>query len=204
MPPTQHERGARFRALHLGEPFIIPNPWDAGSAKVLAALGFEALASTSSGFAFTLGRSDSAAALDEVIGHARALASATDLPLSVDLEHGHGPDPEHAALAITRVAEAGADVIYAPGLRSADEISAVAQATSNPLNVLAGPDLTLAEITRAGGRRVSVGGRLTWVAVSAMASAARAMLEHGDFSALDAPVELERWLGEDDRERESP
>lgn len=262
---TQREKGLDFRSLHEGEPFIIPNPWDAGSASVLAALGFKALATTSSGFAFTLGRPDGAATLDEVIGHAGTLARATDLPLSVDLEDGHGPDPEHAARAIARVAEAGAvggsiedydpqsraiypleqavervvaaceaagrldfpftltaraenhvrgnpdlddtvarlqafegagaDVLFAPGLRDADEIRAVSSSISKPLNVLARPDLSLAEITAAGGRRISVGGRLTWVAVSAMARVARDVLERGDFSALDAPIELEEWLG---------
>ena len=87
---------------------MIPNPWDAGSARVLAALGFKALATTSSGFAFTLGRLDGQATLDEVVEHAAALDQATDLPLSVDLENGYGPDPESAALAILRVAEVGA------------------------------------------------------------------------------------------------
>src|SRR5439155_26389550 len=105
---TQQQRAARFQALHAGEPFVIPNPWDAGSARVLAALGFEALATTSSGFAFTLGRLDGAGTLDEVVRHVEALVDATDLPLSVDLENGYGPEPESAALAIARVAEAGA------------------------------------------------------------------------------------------------
>lgn len=104
----QEQKAAEFRALHAGEAFVIPNPWDAGSARVLAALGFKALASTSSGFAFTLGRLDGSVTLDETIEHAAMLDEATDLPLSVDLENGYGPDPESAALAITRVAEAGA------------------------------------------------------------------------------------------------
>src|SRR5216117_2168652 len=108
MRPTQQEKAARFRALHDGDPFVIPNPWDAGSARVLAALGFEALATTSSGFAFTLGRRDGAVSLDEVVEHTAALDGATELPVSVDLENGYGPDPEHAALAIRRAAEAGA------------------------------------------------------------------------------------------------
>src|SRR5437868_88100 len=91
---TQAEKAEVFRALHAGEPFVIPNPWDAGSARVLAALGFKALATTSSGFAFTLGRLDGEATLDEVVEHAAAIDQATDLPVSVDLEHGYGPDPE--------------------------------------------------------------------------------------------------------------
>ena len=265
MQPTQHKKGGAFQALHEGPAFIIPNPWDAGSAKILAALGFNALASTSSGFAFTLGRLDGSATLDEVVDHARILDRATPLPVSVDLENGHGPDPEDAALAIVRAAEAGAvggsiedydrkgeiygfdhavervaaaceaarrldypfmltaraenhirgnpniddtiarlqayervgaDVLYAPGLRSADEIRAVCEATSKPLNVLARPGLSMSEIVSAGGQRISVGGGLTWVAVSAMVAAAKEMRDLGDFSSLDAPVQLKEWLGD--------
>jgi 2-methylisocitrate lyase-like PEP mutase family enzyme len=260
---TQEEKAATFRELHEREPFIIPNPWDAGSARVLEALGFKALATTSSGFAFTLGRLDGAAGADNVVEHVRALARATSLPVSVDLENGYGPDPEHAASAITRVAEAGAvggtiedydpgghlysrdhaaervaaaseaarrldfpftltaraenhirgnpnledtierlrayeragaDVVYAPGLRDAAEIRAVAEATSKPLNVLAHHGLSMDEIVEAGGRRVSVGGALTWVAVAAMVNAAERMRDAGDFSALAARVQLKEWL----------
>jgi 2-methylisocitrate lyase-like PEP mutase family enzyme len=260
---TQQQKAAAFRALHEGEAFIIPNPWDAGSAKVLAALGFKALASTSSGFAFTLGRLDGGATLDEVVEHTRSLDGATSLPVSVDLENGYGPKPEDAASAVVRVAEAGgvggsiedydpkgeiyaldhavervaaaceaarsldfpftltaraenhirgnpdlddtisrlqayeragADVLYAPGLRNADEIRAVCEATSKPLNVLARPGLSTIEITAAGAQRISVGGGLTWVAVSAMAATAEKMRDLGDFSSLDAPVRLEEWL----------
>ncbi|MFL5909116.1 MAG: isocitrate lyase/phosphoenolpyruvate mutase family protein, partial [Gaiellaceae bacterium] len=102
MQPSQQERGARFRALHEGDAFLIPNPWDAGSARVLEALGFEALATTSSGFAFTLGRRDGEVTLDELAEHVRLLTGATALPVSVDLENGHGPAPEDAANAIVR------------------------------------------------------------------------------------------------------
>src|SRR3954454_796594 len=105
MSLSQQEKGDAFRALHEAEPFVIPNPWDAGSAKVLAGLGFKALATTSSGFAFTLGRPDGAVTLDEVAVHVTALNAATDLPVSVDLENGYGPAPEDAARAITRVAD---------------------------------------------------------------------------------------------------
>jgi 2-methylisocitrate lyase-like PEP mutase family enzyme len=104
----QNGKAAAFRDLHHGEPFVIPNPWDAGSARVLAALGFKALATTSSGFAFTLGRRDGGAALDETVAHVRALTAATDLPVSVDLENGYGPEPDDAASAIGWIAEAGA------------------------------------------------------------------------------------------------
>src|SRR5437588_5090076 len=105
---NQEQKARDFQALHEGEPFLIPNPWDAGSAKVLAGLGFKALATTSSGFAFTLGRLDGGVTLDEVIDHVRLLDRATGLPVSVDLEAGFGPDPEHAARAIERAAGAGA------------------------------------------------------------------------------------------------
>jgi 2-methylisocitrate lyase-like PEP mutase family enzyme len=260
----QEKKAEEFRALHGGEPFVIPNPWDAGSARALAGLGFKALASTSSGFAFTLGRRDGGVTLDEVVEHAAALDEATDLPVSVDLENGYGADPESAALAITRVAgvgavggsiedydpeggvyeraqavervaaaveavrslsfpfvltaraenhirgnpdlwdsiarlqafeEAGADVLYAPGLRTAEEVRAVCAAVSRPVNVLALPELSLAEVVAAGAQRISVGGGLTWVAVSAMAAAAREIRDDGDFSSLGARLPLDDWLG---------
>jgi 2-methylisocitrate lyase-like PEP mutase family enzyme len=108
VPLTQQEKGEAFKALHEGDPFVIPNPWDAGSAKMLAGLGFKALATTSSGFAFTLGRKDGNVTLNEVAAHVTAIDRATDLPVSTDLENGYGPKPEDAALAITRAAEAGA------------------------------------------------------------------------------------------------
>jgi 2-methylisocitrate lyase-like PEP mutase family enzyme len=251
----QEQKASVFQALHAGEPFVIPNPWDAGSARVLAGLGFKALASTSSGFAFTLGRQDGEATLDEVVEHARMLDRATDLPVSVDLENGYGPDPGSVVLAVTRIAEAGAvggsiedydpegriydhahaaervaaaveaarqlafpftltaraenhirgnpdledtiarlqafeaagaDVLYAPGLSTPAEIHAVCGALSKPVNVLARPDLTLAEIVEAGAQRISVGGSLTWVAANAMAAAASEIRDHGDFSSLGA------------------
>jgi len=104
----QRAKGEAFRALHVGEPFVIPNPWDAGSARVMQALGCKALATTSSGFAFTLGRRDGEVTPDEAMAHTASVTAATDVPVSVDLENGYGPEPEDAALAITRVAAAGA------------------------------------------------------------------------------------------------
>jgi 2-methylisocitrate lyase-like PEP mutase family enzyme len=211
-----------------------------------------------------LGRLDGSVTLDEVVAHARVLDQATNLPISVDLENGYGPDPEDAALAVTRAAQAGAvggsiedydpkgeiygldhavervaaageaakrlsfpfmltaraenhvrgnphlddtiarlqayervgaDVLYAPGLGSGDEIRAVCEVTTRPLNVLAHPGLSMSEIVDAGGRRISVGGGLTWVAVGAMAAAATRMRDAGDFSALGAPVQIKEWLG---------
>jgi 2-methylisocitrate lyase-like PEP mutase family enzyme len=257
------EKAQAFRALHEGEPFVIPNPWDAGSARVLAALGFKALATTSSGFAFTLGRGDGNVTLDEVLAHTRTLAEATDLPVSVDLENGYGAAPEEAAHAVTAAAGAGAvggsiedydpsgliydvghaaervaaaveaaraldfpfmltaraenhirgnpdlddtisrlqayelvgaDVLYAPGLESADEIRAVCDAVSKPVNVLARPGLTMEEIVAAGAQRVSVGGALTWVAIGALISAAEHIRDHGDFSALASGARIGDWL----------
>jgi 2-methylisocitrate lyase-like PEP mutase family enzyme len=261
--PTQDEKAERFRALHEGDAFIIPNPWDAGSAKVLAALGFEALATTSSGFAFTLGRTDGNATLEEVAAHVRVLDAATDLPVSADLENGYGPDPRDAAGTIARAAEAGAvggsiedydpesglydlghaaeriaaavegargvgfpftltaraenhirgnpdlddtiarlqayeragaDVLYAPGLRDAGEIKAVCDAVTKPVNVLAHKGLSVREIAEAGGTRISVGGALTWVAINAMAEAAQRIRDEGDLSVLTGAGQIPEWL----------
>jgi 2-methylisocitrate lyase-like PEP mutase family enzyme len=261
---VQERKAEEFRALHEGEPFVIPNPWDAGSAKVLAHLGFKALATTSGGMAFTLGKLDGAVTLDEVVEHTRVLAEATELPVSVDLENGHGHTPEEAALAITRAAEAGAvggsiedwdregaiyeldhatervaaareaadatgfpftltaraenifrgtgdlddtiarlkayeragaDVLYAPGLGSAEQIRTVCEAVSKPVNVLARSGLSMAEITEAGAQRISVGSRLAWVAVAAMVEAAEAIRDSGDFSRLGVRVYPDEWLG---------
>src|SRR3954465_14379954 len=247
-----------FQALHEGEPFVIPNPWDAGSAKVLGKAGFKALATTSSGFAFTLGRRDGDVTLDEVIEHTRALAAAVEAPVSVDLEHGYGSEPDDAARAVAAAADAGAaggsiedfdptgriydldhatervaaaadaagdfvltaraenhirgnpdlddtiarlqayeragaDVLFAPGLRTADEIRTVCAAVGRPVNVLAHSGLTLEQIAGAGARRVSVGGALTWVAVNAMVGAAKKIRDDGDFSALRGPGEIRDW-----------
>ena len=108
MALTQQQKGETFRALHQGDPFVIPNPWDAGSAKLLAGLGFKALTTTSGGLAFTLGGPDGTVTLEDITAHVASLSEATDLPLAVDLENGYGPAPEDAAQAITRAAEAGA------------------------------------------------------------------------------------------------
>jgi 2-methylisocitrate lyase-like PEP mutase family enzyme len=105
---SQREKGEAFRTLHEDGTFVIPNPWDAGSARLLESLGFKALATTSSGFAFTLGRRDGGVTLDELAAHVETLAGATGVPLAVDIEDGFGPAPEDAARAVARVAEAGA------------------------------------------------------------------------------------------------
>jgi 2-methylisocitrate lyase-like PEP mutase family enzyme len=105
---TQEKKAETFRALHeRSGAFVIPNPWDAGSARLLAALGFEALATTSSGFAYALGRLDGKVTLDETIEHCGKLCAATDLPVSADLEKCFADDPKAAAETIRLVAEAG-------------------------------------------------------------------------------------------------
>jgi 2-methylisocitrate lyase-like PEP mutase family enzyme len=261
---TQADKAADFRAQHEGEPFLIPNPWDAGTARVLEALGFTALATTSSGFAFTLGRLDGDVTLPEVIDHVRALDRATSLPVSVDLENGYGREPGDVANAIALAAEAGAvggsiedydpeegiyelahateriaaaaevsnnlgfpfmltaraenhvrgqadlddtvarlqayehagaDVLYAPGLRSGEEIRAVCEALSKPVNVLALPGMSMHEIVEAGAQRVSVGGGLTWTAVGAMAAAVEEIRSLGVFLSLGAGAHVAQWLG---------
>ncbi len=253
--PTQREKGLTFRALHDGEPFVIPNPWDAGSARVLAALGFEALATTSSGFAFTLGRLDGGVTRAEAIEHCRRLSAATDLPVSADLENCFAEEPSgvgetillgaraglvggsiedysgepsnriydlnlavervHAAaeaarsldfpFTLTARAEnllhgrndlddtirrlqafeaAGADVLYAPGLKTLDEVRLVAGALTKPLNVLAPllKGVTVAELADAGARRISVGGALARAALTALLRACAEMREAGSFA----------------------
>lgn len=105
---TQHEKAQHFRELHERDgAFIIPNPWDVGSARLLAALGFEALATTSAGFAQTLGRLDGRVTLDEKIEHCRLLCAATGVPVSADLENGFADSPEEVAATIRRAAEVG-------------------------------------------------------------------------------------------------
>ena len=104
----QKTKAAAFRALHARSgAFIIPNPWDAGTAKILAHLGFEALATTSAGLAFALGRPDGAASRDETLANARAIVEATDLPVSADLENGFGASPDVVAETIQLAAAAG-------------------------------------------------------------------------------------------------
>ena len=230
-----------------------------GSARVLEALGFAALATTSSGFAFTLGRRDGGASLDEVVAHVRALDEATSLPVSVDLEHGYGtparaivraaeagavggsiedyhpqdgiyelahavervaaaaeaahglgfpfmltaraenhirgnPDLDDTIVRLRAYERAGADVLYAPGLRTSDEIRAVCSALSKPVNVLAHSGLTMQEIVEAGGRRVSVGGALAWAAVGAFVDAAERIRDAGDFSGLRGSRQVQDCL----------
>ncbi|WP_411383911.1 oxaloacetate decarboxylase [Pseudomonas sp. L7] len=257
---VQTLRAEAFKKLHERDgAFVIPNPWDAGSAKLLAALGFEALATTSAGLAFSLGRPDAegALSLDETLANAQAIVDATPLPVAADLENGFGDLPEDCAqtilraaeaglvggsiedatgrseapihdlgLAVERVraavqaarglpfpftlcaraenllhgrldlddtikrlqafAEAGADVLYAPGLRSVDEIRAVVQAVApKPVNVLlgmAGVPLCVNQLQDLGVRRISVGSSLARAALGAFQRAALEIRDQGTFS----------------------
>jgi 2-methylisocitrate lyase-like PEP mutase family enzyme len=255
------QRAAAFRALHERPgAFLLPNPWDAGTARLLASLGFEALATTSLGLANALGRPDGAGAVSrqEVLDNCRAIAGATDLPVNADLENGYADEPRAAAeiirlaaeagaaggsledatgdparpiydfaLAVERVhaavevaralpvpfvltaraenllhdrhdlddtirrlqafERAGADVLYAPGLRDLDTIRTVVAAVGRPLNVVAttlDPAITVAELADAGVKRVSVGGSLSRLALAAFLRGAREMRERGGFAWL--------------------
>jgi 2-methylisocitrate lyase-like PEP mutase family enzyme len=251
---TQADQAQRFLALHrAGEPLLMPNPWDLGSARLLASLGFEALATTSSGFAATLGRNDGAVSRDEAIVHAAVIVAATDLPVSADLENGFADAPAEVAetmrmaiqvglagasvedftgraddpiygigLAAERIAaaaaaahgepgrlvltaraenylhgrpdladtiarlqayqEAGADVLYAPGLRTLEDISQVVREVDRPVNVLALEGVPpVAELAQAGVSRISVGGAFAFSALGAVVSAAAELREQGTY-----------------------
>jgi 2-methylisocitrate lyase-like PEP mutase family enzyme len=258
---TQAEKGRVFRALHQRDAaFIVPNPWDVGSARLLAHLGFEALATTSAGYAFSVGQRDNTIGRGETLAHIAALTAATDLPITGDLENGYGDDPEtaaetirlgalaglvggsledatgrpsdpvyeigHAADRIRAAAEivrglsftftltaraenfligrpdlkdtitrlqayqsAGADVLYAPGLTSAEDIAAVVSSVDRPVNVvmgLKGAKLNLATLTGLGVKRVSVGSALSRAALGAFLRAAEEMRLRGTFDFADA------------------
>lgn len=251
---TQTEKGALFRALHQRDTaFIIPNPWDIGTARLLAHSGFEALATTSAGYAFSIGRRDNTVGREKMIAHTRDIVSATDLPVSADLENGFGDDPkaaaetirlgaeaglvggsiedstttlddpiyelEHAAERVRAAAEAvrslgfpfmltaraenylfgrrdldntikrlqayqeaGANVLYAPGLADKKDIAAIVSSLDRPVNVLATTGLSLAELSGLGVKRISVGSALTRAALGAFLRAAREMKEQGTFT----------------------
>jgi 2-methylisocitrate lyase-like PEP mutase family enzyme len=256
---SQADRARAFRALHERQRiFAIPNPWDAGSAKMLAGLGFEALATTSAGLAFSLGRPDGEGAVsrDEALANVRAIVDATPLPVSGDLENGFGDSPETCAQTIRMAAEAGlvggsiedatarpdspiyplsqalervgaavraarmlpfpfivsaraenflygipdlndtirrleafadagADVLFAPGLTTLEQIGAVVRAVApKPVNAimgLAGRSISLAALEQVGVRRVSVGSALSRAAYGAFLRAAREIHDAGTF-----------------------
>ncbi len=254
---SQADKAHAFRSLHeRAGAFIIPNPWDVGTARLLAQLGFEALASTSAGYAFSLGQRDNTVGRERMLAHLREIVAATDLPVSADLENGFGESPEAAAqtirlaaatglvggsiedadylrasplyepgLATERVRaaaeaaralpfpftltaraenflagrpdlddtirrlqayqEAGADVLYAPGLSRREDIAAVVAALDRPVNVLmgaAGVALDLGALAALGVKRVSVGSALSRAALGAFLRAATELRERGSFS----------------------
>ncbi len=260
---NQTEKGRAFRTLHESESaFIIPNPWDVGTARLLANLGFEALATTSAGYAFSVGHRDNTIGRDEMMAHLSAITSATDLPVSADLENGFGDPPEVVAetirlaaatgvvggsiedmsrqpghsiyeheFAVERIRaaaevvrslsfpftltaraenylvgrpdlgdtikrlqayqDAGADVLYAPGLTSKEDIAAVVSSVDRPVNVLMGlqgVQLSLAELSAIGVKRVSVGSTLSRAALGGFLRAAREMREHGTFTFTEDAV----------------
>ena len=253
--PTQLEKANTFRALHERQgAFIIPNPWDAGTARILAAMGFEALATTSLGVANTLG--SATVSLAEIIDNCRVICEATDLPVNADLENGGAHEPKAAAQAIRLAAEAGcvggsiedmtgdrskpiydfnlavervqaaaeaaralpfpftltaraenflygrkdlddtikrlqafeaagADVLYSPGLYDLATIKTVVSALKRPFNLVMGfadPTLTLDQISKAGVKRISIGGAMARYALAAFLRSAREMKDHGAFT----------------------
>jgi 2-methylisocitrate lyase-like PEP mutase family enzyme len=261
--PTQPEKAQAFRALHERPGvFVLPNPWDAGSAKLLAHLGFEALATTSLGFAATFGKVDGTGAVSraDTLANCRAIAAATDLPVNADLENCFADDPKTAAETIQLAAEAGAvggsiedasgnavkpiydfnhavervqaavaaaralpfpftltaraenflhgrpdlddtirrlqaferagaDVLYAPGLKDLATIRTVVSSLTKPFNALmasADPKLTVRDLGAAGVKRISTGSGLARLALGAFLKGARALQAQGSFA----------WIGE--------
>ena len=262
---SQIDKALAFKSLHQQDgAFIIPNPWDAGSARLLEHLGFKALATTSAGLAFSLGRPDGENALsrEETLANAAAIANATSLPVSADLENGFGDAPgacaetirraigvglaggsiedatgraddpihslEHAVERVRAAAEAvrgssipfvltaraenylhgrpdlkdtirrlqafqdaGADVLFAPGVRTPDDIRAVTSSVDRPVNVvmgLVGSRLSVVELAGLGVKRISVGGSLARTALGAFLRAAHEMQEHGTFTYSEAAI----------------
>ena len=278
--PTTAEKRATFRKLHDAGCFVLPNPWDIGSARYLQGLGFKALASTSAGFAFTLGLPDGAVSRDVMLAHFRDIVTATDVPVNADFENGYADEPEGVAesvrlcidtgvaglsiedstsdpaiplyefdLALERVraaraaidkagggvvftarsegfvrgrpdldetirrlkafAAAGADCLYAPGIKTSEQIATVVKAVApKPVNFLmaTATDLTLADLTRLGVRRVSLGGTLARVAWTAVTRAARDIADTGSFKSLAgtmANAELNAFFAKDMKQRKA-
>jgi 2-methylisocitrate lyase-like PEP mutase family enzyme len=237
-----------FRSLHTEGCFVLPNPWDVGSAQRLQRMGFKALASTSSGYAWSMGLEDGELSRDEVLSHLRVLCAATDLPVNADFEAGFADDPEGVAanvalavgtgvaglsiedrtgkelyeldLATDRIraareaiarsgedvllvgrsegflvgrmelhptivrliayAEAGADCLYAPGIREVSDVAAVVAAVApKPVNVLLLSGMRVADLAAAGVRRVSVGGALAAAAWAGFDRIVRQLVDEG-------------------------
>lgn len=260
--PTQADKIATFRALHAGkETFVMPNPWDVGTARLLTTLGFPALATTSAGYAFSCGKRDNAVGREPMLAHVAEIVAATPLPVNADLENGFGDDPKTVAETMRRAAatgiaggsiedargnglepiypmalaaervraaveavralsvpfvvtaraenyitgrpdladtiarlqayqDAGADVLFAPGLVTAEDIGAVVRSVDRPVNVLMGrpgQGIDLKQLRALGVRRVSVGSGFARAALGAFLRAAREVRERGTFDfAADA------------------
>jgi len=260
---TQAEKAVLFRALHeRKKPFVIGNPWDAGSARILTSLKYEALSTTSAGLAFSLGRRDGTASVSraDALANAKSIVEATELPVAADLENGYGHAPEDAAETIRQAAaaglvggsiedatgneanpiydfnhavervgaaaeaaralpfpfmfvaraenylhgrpdledtirrlqafeKAGAEVLYAPGLTTAEEIRTVCSSVTKPVNVLMGLKganrLTVAELGELGVRRISLGSGFSRAALTAFLHAAREVIDDGTFTFAD-------------------
>ena len=273
MSVTQSEKAARFRTLHNAPgAFVIPNPWDVGSARILAGLGFQALATSSAASAAAMGRRDGGLTRDEALAHARLIVEATDLPVSADLEKGFGDAPETVAetvrlaagvglvgctiedttgnpehplyeteLAVERIAagaeaagglpfpfmltarahnllygapsldetikrlqafeRAGAAVLFAPGLPDLAAVKAVCAAVPKPVNFMAGikrKSFSVAELTAAGVKRISLATSLYRVAMTGFLEAAREVKDRGRFGFIDGCVtteELNKLMG---------
>jgi 2-methylisocitrate lyase-like PEP mutase family enzyme len=258
----QKTLGAAFRKLHEGPPFVIPNPWDVGTARLLEILGFPALATTGAGIAFSKGVPDFGVGRSQMMGYLREIASGTSLPVSADLENGFGDNPEAVAATVMEAAatgivggsiedatyrpeqpvysleaatdriraaveaarslafpftltaraenylvgradladtirrlqsyqDAGADVLFAPGLRSTEDIKAVVKSVDRPLNVIMGfqgIQLTLHELAEIGVKRISVGGSLARAALGAFLGAVQEIRDHGRFDYASTAV----------------
>ncbi len=273
MPVSVAEKRARFRKLHESGCFIIPNPWDLGTARYLQHLGFPAVASTSSGFAWSIAHPDNKVNVEAVVRHLSALANGVDIPLNADFESGFAgnleglaanvalavgagvaglsiedstgerdkplfevshavdrikaaraaidradpavilvgraecylvgrPDLKETIARLTAYAEAGADCLYAPGLRTKEDIAAVVKAVApKPVNVLVGaPIFTMAELAALGVRRISVGGAMARVAWGAFIGAATELARNGTFGGFAQAVphpELNGFFAED-------
>jgi 2-methylisocitrate lyase-like PEP mutase family enzyme len=273
MAKSQAEQAAAFEALHKAPGvFVIPNPWDPGSARLLAGLGFKALTTTSAGYARSIGFPDYNAGRENVMAHIRAMAPMIDVPLAADLEDGFGPKPEDCAETIRQGAaaglvggsiedftgdranpihsieaaadriraaadaakklpfkfmlcaraenylhgradlgdtirrlqayqDAGADVLFAPGLNTSDEVREVCRSIDRPFNIVRGPrkeQLTVEEVGALGVKRISTGGMMHAVAMSAMIGAAKETLGPGTWEftkAMPHAAEIDILLG---------
>jgi len=271
-PKTQQQKAADFEALHKTPGcFVIPNPWDPGSARILAGLGFKALTTTSAGYARSIGVVDYKAGREHVIEHIRAMAPMVDIPLAADLENGFGPKPEDCAETIRLGAEAGlvggsiedftgdksdpiypveeaadrvraaaeaakklkfkfmlcaraenylrgredladtikrlqayqeagADVLFAPGLNTAEEIRTVCKSIDRPFNVMRGPRkeiMSVAQMAELGVKRVSLGGFLHAAAMASFIEAAKELATAGTFEftkRMSAAAEIDSLL----------